>query len=103
MGLFEIRLQCDRSLKRYHRSGRIATRFQFHAQVALSFGILWIDFNGSAELREGASMAALTAQCHTEEPVGRGKPRVKTERLTKFSRGLVQVAELSLDNPQFEI
>jgi hypothetical protein len=59
---FEIRLERNGALKSGDRSGQIVAGLQFHAEVILRLGILRIELDRLAKLRERAGMIAVAAQ-----------------------------------------
>src|SRR4029077_19869026 len=99
--LFEIRLQLDCSPERCGCAGYVAAGFELHAQVILCLWILGIEFDSFAELGEGARVIALTAQRHSQQRVRPRELGIKSEGAAKLSRSAIQIAELSLGQPQF--
>ena len=93
-------IQLYRSPEGSDCAGCVAAGFELHAQVILRLWIFGIDFDGFAELGEGTRVIALTAQRHSEQRVRRCELGIKSEGATKLSRSAIQIAELSLGQPQ---
>src|SRR5205814_2984305 len=81
----------------------VAASFELHAEVILRLWIFGIEVDGFAELGEGARVITLAAQRHTQQRVGRRIAGMKTEGAAKLGRGTLQIAELSLGQPQLKM
>ena len=101
--LFEIRLQLDRPPEGRDRAGCVAIGFEFFAEVTLCLRIIGIDFDGFAELGEGASVIALAAQRHAQQRVRPCVPGIQAKGATKLSRRARQIAELAFGQSQLQM